>query len=251
MSTQLTFTAPGTHEVAWAPDSKHIVFGDGMALWWIRADGSGEPLKLLDNLQMPRPFSFSPTLGKDGRLVFTQGRTSSAGIYTLPIDLSDPERPRAGKVEPFLTDPKIVEVDPAFSPDGKFLAYVLYESGREQVFVVPFPGPGGKWRISTDGGKFPAWSRTTHEILFLGGDDHIMGVKYTSQGDTFSPGIPYVWSPTQVRRMGIQQNFDLSADGKRVVMFPRPAAEQSQGSVHVTFLLNFFDELRRRVPTGK
>jgi hypothetical protein len=250
-ATQLTFTAPGTHEVAWAPDSKHIVFGDGMALWWIRADGSGQPQRLLDKLLNPRPFSFSPTLGKDGRLVFVQLSAGWPGIYTLPVDLSDPERPKAGKAEPFLADPKIVEVDPAFSPDGKFLAYASSESGRNEVFVRPFPGPGGKWKISTDGGWFPAWSRTTHEILFLGDDDHIMAVNYTSQGDTFNPGIPHVWSSTQVRRMGRQQNFDVSPDGKRVVMFPRPTEEQSQGSLHVTFLLNFFDEVRRRLPVGK
>ncbi len=249
--TQLTFSAPGTHEVAWAPDSKHIVFSDGTALWWIRADGSGHPQRLLDKSLDPRPFSFSPALGKDGRLVFVQGGVGSPGLYTLPVDLSDPERPKAAKAETFLADPKIVEVDPAFSPDGKFLAYASNESGQEQLFVLPFPGPGGKWRISRDGGKFPVWSRATHEILFLDFDDHIMSVNYTLQGDTFSPGVPHLWSSTPVRRMSIQQNFDLSPDGKRVVMFPRPTPEQSQGSLHVTFLLNFFDEVRRRVPTGK
>jgi serine/threonine protein kinase/Tol biopolymer transport system component len=249
--TQLTFSAPGTYELAWAPDSKHIVFGDGTALWWIRADGSGQPRRLLDKLEIPRPFSFSPAPGKDGRLVFIQGFASSPGIYTLPVDLSDPERPKAGRAESFLVDPKIVLVDPAFSPDGKFLAYSSSESGLSEVFVRPFPGPGGKWRVSTGGGKFPAWSRATHEILFLDYDDHIMAVNYTSQGDTFSPGIPHAWSSTQVRRMGVQQNFDVSSDGKRVVMFPIPTAEQPQGSVHVTFLLNFFDEVRRRLPTGK
>ena len=88
-------------------------------------------------------------------------------------------------------------------------------------------------------------------MLFLDFDDHIMSVNYTSQGDTFSPGVPHLWSSTPVRRMSMQQNFDLSPDGKRVVMFPHPTAEQSQGPVHVTFLLNFFDEVRRRVPTGK
>ncbi len=249
--TQVTFTAPGTREVAWAPDSKHIVFSDGMALWWIRADGSGQPQKLLEKSADPRPFSFSPTLGKDGRLAFVQVGAGAPGTYTLPVDLSDPERPRAGKAESSSADPKIVELYPAFSPDGKFLAYASSESGRGEVFVRSFPGPGGKWRISTDGGRFPAWSRNTHEILFLGDDDHIMAVKYTSQGDTFSPGIPHVWSPTQIRRMGLHPNFDLSPDGKRVVMFPGPTAEQSQGSLHVTFLLNFFDEVRRRVPAGK
>jgi serine/threonine-protein kinase len=167
------------------------------------------------------------------------------------MDLSDPERPRAGKAESFLVEPKIFEGDPAFSPDGKFLAYASNESGPNEVFVRPFPGPGGKWKISTNGGKFPAWSRTTHEILYQDFDDHIMAVNYTSQGDTFSPGIPHVWSSTPVRRMSVQESFDVSPDGKRIVMFPHPIAEQSQGSLHATFLLNFFDEVRRRLPTGK
>ena len=75
-----------------------------------------------------------------------------------------------------------MEVDPAFSPDGKFLAYASNESGAEEVFVRPFPGPGGKWKISTAGGKFPAWSRATRELLFLGGDDRIMAVELFDAG---------------------------------------------------------------------
>jgi serine/threonine-protein kinase len=164
----------------------------------------------------------------------------------MPLDLSDPERPKPGKAEPFLVEPQIVEVDPAFSPDGTFLAYASNESGPNEVFVRPFPGPGGKWKISTAGGKFPAWSRTTRELFFLGGDDRIMVVSYATEGNSFSAGRPRPWSPTQVRRDGVRQNFDVSADGKRV--FPRPAAEQAEGSLHAAFLLNFFDEVRRRIP---
>ena len=76
-------------------------------------------------------------------------------------------------------------------------------------------------------------------------------MNYTIENSSFSAGTPRPWSPTQVRRTGVMQNFDLSPDGKRVAMFPQDAAEQQQGSLHVTFLLNFFDELRRRVPAGK
>ena len=249
--TQLTFTAPGIIEVAWAADSQHVVFGDGAALWWIRADGAGQPQRLLEKMDNPRPASFSPAMGKEGRLVFSPLGSSLPDLWTMPVDLSDPEHPKPGKAEPFLVDPKVVEVDPAFSPDGKFLAYASNESGPNEVFVRPFPGPGGKWKVSTAGGKFPAWSRATHEILFLGGDDHIMAASYTLSGDTFSAGKPRVWSPTPVRRMGVQQNFDVSPDGKRVVMFPQPAVAESQGNLHATFLLNFFDEVRRRVPVGK
>ena len=71
------------------------------------------------------------------------------------------------------------------------------------------------------------------------------------QGDSFSAGKPRVWSPVRIRRTSVVQNFDLAPDGKRVAFFPRPAEDQSKGSVHATFLLNFFDELRRRVPLGK
>ncbi len=115
----------------------------------------------------------------------------------------------------------------------------------------PFPGPGGKWKVSAEGGKFPAWSRTAHELLFLGFNDRIMAADYTVQGDSFSAGKPRVWSPTQIRRTSVAQNFALAPDGKRVAFFPRSAEGQSKGSLHATFLLNFFDELRRRAPASK
>jgi hypothetical protein len=89
----------------------------------------------------------------------------------------------------------------------------------------PFPGPGGKLEVSTGGGKFPAWSGATYELLFLANDDRVMAAGYTTQGDSFTAGIPRAWSPMQIRRIGAQQSFDVSPDGKRVAMFPRPAVE--------------------------
>jgi Tol biopolymer transport system component/predicted Ser/Thr protein kinase len=240
---QLTFTGPGRGELVWAADSRHLIFGDAAALWWIRADGSGQPQQLLGNLENPRPFSLAPA----GRLAIVQQNEGLPGIYTVPIDLSDLGPPKAGKEEPFLADATVVQVDPAFSPDGKFLAYASTESGSNEIFVRPFPGPGGKWKVSQSGGKFPVWSRAAHELLFLGGDGHIMVVDYSAQGDLFRAGKPRVWSPVAIRRMGLRQNFDLSPDGKRVVMFPQP---ESQESLHFTFLLNFFDEVRRKVPAN-
>jgi serine/threonine-protein kinase len=169
-------------------------------------------------------------------------------IWTLPIDLSDPENPKPGKAEPFLTEPPIVEVDPAFSPDGKFLAYASTESGPNEVFVRAFPGPAGKWKVSTEGGKFPAWSRTTRELFFFGSDNRIMVANYAIEGQSFVPGSPRPWSATQVLRDGVRLSFDITPDGKRAVVFPRPAETRAEGSLHATFLLNFFDEVRRRIP---
>jgi len=251
--TQVTFLGSVNNELAWAPDSKHLVYSDGTALWWIRADGSGERQPLLDkaNKINARPGSFAPVAGGNTRFAFSPTAGGLPDIWTMPVDLSDPEHPKPGKSEPFLAEPQIVEVDPAFSPDGKFLAYASNEEGEEQVFVRPFPRPGGKWKVSRSGGKFPAWSAATHELLFLGRDDRIMAVSYSTQGGAFSAGIPRVWSPTPIRRISVQQSFDVAPGGNRVVMFPRPAVEETVGTLHATFLLNFFDEVRRRVPSGK
>jgi eukaryotic-like serine/threonine-protein kinase len=228
-STQLTFTGLGFREVAWAPDSKHLVYGDEASRWWIRADGSGQPQRILEKASNPRPSSFSP----DGRLVYSPfGTQGLPDIWTLPLDLRDPEHPKPGKAE----------------PDGKFIAYASTELGANEVFVRSFPGPGGKWKVSTNGGKFPAWAPSTRELFFLGGDDRIMTASYTITGDSFAAGTPRVWAPTQIFRDGVRQNFDVTPDGKRVVVFPRPMETSSEGPLHATFLLNFFDEVRRRVP---
>ena len=142
-------------------------------------------------------------------------------------------------------------MDPAFSPDGKFIAYASSEAGEMEVWVRPFPGPGGKWKVSTSAGQFPAWSAAAHELLFLGIDDRIMAASYTTQGDSFSAGPPRVWSPVKVRRTGVQLNFDVAPDGKRVAMFPYPEVEAKGGSLHATILLNFFDEVRRKAPLSR
>jgi serine/threonine-protein kinase len=243
-SAQITFTGPGPIELAWAPDSKHLVFADSTGLWWAAADASRQPVRLLEDA-LPRPTS----IAGDGRLAYARSSAENGlpDVWTLPLDLSDPDRPKPGKAEPFLTE-GIAEVDPVFSPDGKLIAYASSESGREEVFVRPFPGPGGKWKVSSSGGKFPAWSRTTRELFFLGGDDRIMVASYTGGGDSFNAGRPRVWSPTPVRRDGVRQSFDISSDGRRAIVFPSPAQGQTSGTLHATFLLNFFDEVRRRIP---
>ena len=241
--------------MAWTPDGKHIVYGStpeaGTAsLWWIRSDGSGEPQKLLERKNTGvglRPQSFTP----DGRrLAYDDNVSTSAAveIWTLPLDLTDPERPKPGKPEPFLTTAHR-QVDASFSPDGKWIAYSSNESGVDDIFVRPFPGPGGKWRVSAAGGKFPTWSRTGRELFYFSlGDGRIMVANYTIQGDSFSMTKPQVWSDRQVLLPNFIRVIDLHPDGKRFAVFPRPEIEETKGNLHVTFLLNFSDELHRRSP---
>jgi Tol biopolymer transport system component/predicted Ser/Thr protein kinase len=251
---RLTFTQINMEPV-WTPDGKHIVFqsqtpGD-FSIRWIRADGAGEAQLLLDSKVELAPYSFSP----DGKRLAFAERAVDTGfdIWTLPLDVSDPERPKPGKPELFLRTP-LNETWPAFSPDGRWIAYTSLESGRPVVYVRAFPDSGGKWQISPGGGRHAIWSRNGRELFYKSLDNRIMVATYTAKGDSFAADKPRLWSNTQILNTGpgIQWSMDLAPDGKRFAVFPIPEATGEQkGSVHVTVLLNFFDELRRRVPAGK
>jgi serine/threonine-protein kinase len=244
---QLTFNANSGREIVWAPDGKHIVYASSAgtpALWWMRSDGAGMPQRLIESKNtVLYPQSFSP----DGKRLAYSEINGVPGIFTLTIDTTDPDHPKAGKPEPFLADPAIAEIDAAFSPDGRWMAYTSTESGTNEIFVRPFPGPGGKWKIS-NGGKFPVWSSNGRELFYLGTDDRIRVTDYAAKGDSFVPGNPRVWSDKQIFRLANAPTFALAPDGKRFAVLLRPETEQAAGSLHVTFLLNFFDELHRRIP---
>ncbi len=249
---RLTFA--GAAGGIWTPDGKHLAYSWGSAVWWIRADGAGEPQRLIeDTTQITvAPYSFSP----DGRRLAYFANDSKTGwdIWILPLDMSDPEHPRPGKQEPFLRT-LFSELEPVFSPDGRWIAYRSNESGTFEMYVRPSQtsqgGPGGKWQISNGGGVLhPLWPRDSRQLFYQTADNHIMVADYTVQGDSFVGGKPRLWSSVQILAPTGAYNMDVTADGKRFVVFPRPEVKEETGSVHVTFLLNFFDELRRRAPVG-
>jgi Tol biopolymer transport system component/predicted Ser/Thr protein kinase len=237
----------------WAPDGKHIAFGgrvdiESYGLGWIRSDGAREAQRLLNSKNLLRPYSFSP----DGKnLAYTEDNPETGSdLWTLPLDLSDPEHPKAGKPEQFLATPA-PESEPAFSPDGHWIAYRSQEAGGSEIQVRPFPGPGAKYLVSTAPAVHPIWSGNGRELFFENPtDNRIWVATYTAKGDTFFPDRPKVWYEGQIFEPNIQHwNLDLAPDGKRFAVFPGPdAGDGRTGSVHVTVLLNFFDELTRRVP---
>ena len=104
--------------------------------------------------------------------------------------------------------------------------------------------------VSSGGGTYPLWSRSAHELLYLGADNRIQVAGYTVKGDSFVADKPRQWSPLQFAfRSSL---VDLMPDGKRIVMaLPQESAEASKQGTQLTVLLNFFDELRRKVPPDK
>lgn len=260
--TRLTFATQAVNNCpVWTPDGKHLVFvsegASKFSLHWIRADGAGEAQLLLESKNSLGPYSFSPD-GK--RLAYSQQNAETGSdLWTLPLDTSDPEHPKPGKPELFLRTP-FKALDPSFSPDGRWISYSSTESGRREVFVRPFPGGGasgaGRWQISTGGGRFPIWSRDGRELFYGGLDNRIMAAAYTAKGDSFAAGKPRPWSNPQLLENNghwlLDVAPDVAPDGRRFVVALRAdSAGQPKSSVHVTFLLNFFDEVRRRVSTDR
>jgi Tol biopolymer transport system component len=254
-TTRLTFTGKQSTFPVWAPNGKHIAFvSDVTSLEWIRSDGGGEPQSLLEGSSQPRPYSFSP----DGKRLAYSGASPETGsdLWTLPLDVSDPERPKPGKPEPFLRT-RFDEMQPAFSPDGRWIAYSSNESGSYQIYVRPFaaggPAGAGKWQISTGTGRRPIWSRVSRELIYETLDNHIMIAAYTATGDSFVAEKPRLWSNTQVQELGGSAwNLDLAPDGNSLAFLPATdPADDRENLLRATFLLNFFDEVRRRIPEAK
>jgi serine/threonine-protein kinase len=138
-----------------------------------------------------------------------------------------------------------------FSPDGHWIAYVSNESGRLEVYVRPFPGPGGKWQISTEGGAELAWNPKGKELFFRTGarKEKMMVVEYQTQ-PTFSAGKPrLLFEGNYVANAPANAAafYSVAPDGQRFLMTKTP--EQPQAALtQINVVLNWFEELKQKVP---
>ncbi len=244
--TRLTFTADDLNTwPAWTPDGKRIAYAvtteRGLSnISWKRADGVGDAQRLIEGKSSLVQPSWSP----DGRTL------TNADIMTLSVEGDEKTGWKSGPAKPFLNTPSN-EFFPAFSPDGHWLAYMSNESGHYQVYVRPFPGPGGKWQISTGGGVFPEWSPNGREIFYRTLENKIMVAAYTATGDSFRAEKPRSWSDVQIFDLGyFERDFALHPDGGRIAVLKAPAEAQS-GVTKVTFIFNFFHEIRRKFASSQ
>ena len=139
------------------------------------------------------------------------------------------------------------EVYPSFSPDGRWIAYGSNESGAWEIYVRRFPDNGTKVRISNSGGVIPRWSLNGRELLYRTDGQRLMVAPYKAAGDSFVSDSPRPWSPQLLADTGVLPNFDLAPDGERILaLVPASRSEDQQSTNHVTVMLNFLEEVRRR-----
>jgi Tol biopolymer transport system component len=258
--TRLTFGGEANLAPVWSPDGQRIVYTtmdnrDQYDLYWKRADGAGDPVRLTQTKNAKYAGSWSP----DGKVLAFEQRNADTfwGIATLSVEGDEKSGWRVGEPKPFSSGPSNQRT-PALSPDGRWLAYRSDESGTPEVYVQPFTGPARRWQVSAGGGCNPVWSRKGRELFFrtatfTGGQDvKVMSAAYTISSDSFRAEKPRPWSPGLFSILGLANTgYDVHPDGKRVAVLRAPDAGPNAAVTKVSFIFNFFDELRRKVPSGK
>jgi Tol biopolymer transport system component len=122
------------------------------------------------------------------------------------------------KASAFATEASIQE-NSCFSPDARWIAYTSDESGRFEIYVRPFPGPGGKWQVSTAGGTHPRWRRDGRELFYLSSDNRIMAVPVQLGATTVEAGSPIPLFPVRLRQVSAEDSiYEVSADGRRFLV---------------------------------
>ncbi len=235
---------------AWTPDGQRIVYTSTERredtivknLWWKRVDSTTDAQGLTSS-DMPQ---FEPSFRPDGKsLAFIQlNPVTGANILTLSIEGYESAGWKPGEPTPFLNSP-FSEMDPAFSPDGRWLAYASNEAGHFEVYVRGFfPGSGtAKFAISNNGGRYPKWSHSDKEIFYRTEDGKTMAATFAAFGAYFKADKPRLLLLSQVTNPMLLSSYDPHPDGKRFVVLKDHG---TGGPPEVTFIFNFFDELRSR-----
>jgi hypothetical protein len=225
---------------AWRPPhGQHLVFRDAVrpALHSVPTNG-GQPQPLLPNLNVLTGFAFHP----DGtRLAYSRRDAANRSEIFIVDLMEDSGQLKAGTPQGFTPQPHD-ERSPQFSRDGKWIAFVRSESGRGEIWVRSTSGSSHETQISDSGGRALAvqWSLATQELLYQAGDQ-LMAVRYTIKGEKFVPQRP----TERVPKLGATA-WDVLHDG-RIGLISRVESPPAPFEDTVVFVLNVFDEVRRRL----
>jgi serine/threonine-protein kinase len=243
VSTRITFDEASETEQVWSPDGRELFYtsesADFPGFFRKAADGSGAPTlvaKLPDAM-------WAQALSPDGRLLALTSSTSDIG--TLDVTAPDPK-------PVWLLNSRFAEVDPTISPDGRWFAYTSGESGRAEIYIREFPAGQGRWQVSTAGGGYARWSPRGDEVFYRT-TEGIMAAPVERTASGIRPGTPklvvrgnFMGGPRGIELgAAVFSDYDVSADGQRFVMFPKPPELLSAATGIVTIVTNWFDDLRR------
>jgi serine/threonine-protein kinase len=233
---RLTFEGSTNANPTWALGGQRVAYSSpgrpDEGMFWRAADGSGAEERLCCEAGMTNASSWSP----DGQVMVGGAGGGAGDLFTFR---------RGERAVQVMARTPFGEGGPMFSPDGQWIAYASNESGRYEIYVQKYPAPGGKWRISADGGTEPMWNRNGRELFYRSGN-RMMSVAIIAQPE-FSAERPTVLFEGQYETTLVTNaNYDVSPDGQRFLMLKASGA-QEDAPTQINVVLNWFEELRRRV----
>jgi Tol biopolymer transport system component len=237
LRTRLTFTPGDDRNPVWSSDGTTIVWNnirDGK-LRRKSADGTGTEEVLYEDSALDATTSWSP----DGKfLLVTKASVGvQQGVWKLPLS---PETPRTPRKPIALVDTASSERWGAVSPDGRWVAYESNESQQYEIYVIPFPGPGGKRQISTSGGAFPRWRHDSKEIFYVRPDGTLMAVDVALNPSSIDVGAVRSLGITVPPGRGLA--YDVSLDGQRILTITDP---ERSTSTPLTLVQNWTTMLKK------
>ena len=230
VNSRFTFGQDNSFAPVWSPRGDAIVYAsdrDGaFAIYQRATSGRGEEKLMVKSDALIIPMGFSP----DGRFLAYQRQDRKTNWDLLLLPLTGEEKPVTFRATPFR------DVQPRFSPDGRFIAYVANESGRNEVYVQSYPGPGRTWQISTSGGSDPQWRRDGKELYYRGLDQKLMAVEIRG-GDALEPGLPQLLFQSRVS-IGLGSTKYLPDPTGQKFLFVAPLGRDAM--TPTTVVLNWF-----------
>jgi Tol biopolymer transport system component len=222
----------------WSPDGRHLLSTDqniaGIA--WRSADGAEPGRKLLAGVSIP----FSMTRDGQRLAYYKMGQDTVFDLWTVPLT-EGPQGLTAGPEARFRATP-FVETYPAFSPDGRWIAYTSNESGGFEIYVRAFPEVDGRVvKVSSNGGRVAYWSN--NQILYSASDNRLMSASWSVRDGRFEAGEPSKWSPALLADTGVLPNYSASPDGRTIIGLT-PVDELAPRD-RVVVVQNIFTELQR------
>jgi Tol biopolymer transport system component len=232
----------------WTPDGRRVTFGSTgggrQLLQQVTADGSGRPEVLLKGPTQLIPLSW--TRNSD-RLLFLARDSGLMRISLLPAPASGMESKPHLFLEAGLGEG---HGDAQVSRDGQWIAYASNESGRFEIYARPFPGPGAKVPISSEGGESPRWSKNGRELFYRNPIKNLLMAVEVQTAPEFRAGHPrllFTLHSTAVStQSGLSRGWDVSPDGKRFLVIN--AQDGPETGVRLQAVVNWFEELRRMAP---
>ena len=210
VTSRLTFDAATDNLPIWSPDGQRVVFPSSRKgpfdLYIKAASGAGQEELLI---KLGTPTGWATDWSRDGRFILYQipGVNTGQDLWIAP---------QFGDRKPFpYLQTQFNEQEGAFSPDGRWVAYVSDESGRDEIYVQAFPLSGEKHQISTGGGSEPYWKKDGKELFYLAADRNLMAVPVTL-GTTITPGTPKSLFPVPVSAQ--RHSYAVTADGQRFLV---------------------------------